>query len=279
MIDSNTSLYAIFGNPVHHSKSPLIHNASFKKTGLNAVYLAFEISDISKGLNTMRNLNIKGASITLPFKVDVMEELDTIDDKALQIGAVNTVINKNGILHGYNTDCAAAITPLKPMGIQNKTVCIIGAGGAAQAVAHGIFKEKGNIIILNRSQKSGQALADKINGQFISMTPKKNQKIKKEKEIGEHRIDILINTTSVGMFPKAKAQPFPSKYLHSDMVVMDIVYNPIKTQLLMEAQKKGCKTIDGLSMFIYQGAAQFELWTGITPDLALMRTAAISGDK
>ncbi len=295
MIDSNTSLYAVFGNPVRHSKSPLMHNACFAHHGINAAYLAFEIKDISKGLNAVRELNIKGASVTIPFKTDIMDGLDIIDDSALQIGAVNTIINKNGTLTGHNTDCQAAITPLnsilKHKGIKNKKVCIIGAGGAARAVAYGIFKEQGNIIILNRSEKSGKTLAGKVNGHFIPMDPKDNKSENKNrtniipinenlgKEIEKDTIDILINTTSVGMFPKIDVQPFPSKYLHSDMIVMDIVYNPIKTKLLIAAEQKGCKIIDGLSMFIYQGAAQFKLWTGITPDFELMRTAVMSGDQ
>lgn len=276
MIDSHTSLYAIFGNPVRHSKSPVMHNACFVRYGLNAVYLAFEIKNITNGLNAVRELNVKGASVTIPFKTDIMDGLDAIDDSALHIGAVNTIVNRDGVLKGYNTDCQAAVLPLRSMGIKGRTVCIIGAGGAARAVAYGIFKEKGRILILNRSRQSGQALANKVNGRFILMDQDEKTL---ERKIQAHKIDILINTTSVGMFPEIDGQPFPSSCLHPDMVVMDIVYNPVKTKLLKAAEDKGCKTIDGLSMFIYQGAAQFELWTGIAPDHQFMRKAVMSGDK
>ena len=150
MINSDSDLYCIFGNPVRHSKSPAIHNEWFKHYNINAAYLAFEVNDISNAITAMKTLNIQGASVTLPFKESVMDCLDHIDENALQIGAVNTIINKNGILSGFNTDFKAAIKPLKSFGIKNKKVCIIGAGGAAKAVAYGIKKNRGNLTIINR---------------------------------------------------------------------------------------------------------------------------------
>ncbi|MCK5164602.1 MAG: shikimate dehydrogenase [Desulfobacula sp.] len=271
MIDSNTQLYCVLGNPVRHSKSPVIHNACFRSNHINAVYLAFEIDEISKGITALKTLNIKGASVTIPFKESIMDYLDWIDEDALNIGAVNTVVNKDGKLLGYNTDHKAAILPLKPFGIKDKKVCIIGAGGAARAVAYGIHKEKGDIVIINRNKERGKVLALKHNADFIPMN-----EIAKMHDI---KADIIINTTSIGMYPNIKDCAFPSGLLNSRMIIMDIVYNPLKTQLLSCAQKKGCTIVDGLSMFVYQGAAQFNIWTGILPDIGLMRKAIMNGDR
>ncbi len=259
MIDSKSDLYCIFGNPVEHSKSPAIHNAWFEHYKINAVYTAFKVNNISHAITAMKTLNIKGASITIPFKESVMEYLDHIDENALNIGAVNTIINKDGKLAGFNTDFMAAIKPLKPFGIKNKKVCILGAGGAAQAVAHGINKNQGKLIIINRSIQRGKQLALKYNAQFISM-----HEINQKKEL---KADIVINTTSIGMYPADKIEncPFPPHLLNHKMIVMDIIYNPLNTKLLSHAHNKGCTTINGVSMFMHQGAAQFKLWTGITP--------------
>jgi len=263
MIDANTQLYCIFGNPVRHSKSPVIHSTCFQHHGINAVYLAFEIDEISKGIKAMKTLNIKGASITIPFKESIMAHLDWIHEDAAAMGAVNTVIVKDGKFHGYNTDYKAAIEPLKTFGIKDKKICIIGAGGAAQAIAYGIQKEKGRMLIINRNKNRGRALASRYQADFIPLSD--------VEKINEIQADIIINTTSIGMSPDIEASPLSSHHLTPQMVVMDIVYTPLNTKLLQKAQCKGCKTIDGLSMFLHQGAAQFKLWTGISPDIELMR--------
>ncbi len=263
MIDSFTELYGVFGNPVRHSKSPGIHNFAFRHHGINAVYLAFEPAQIAKSIEAIRALNIKGASITLPFKESIMEYLDWVDENASAIGAVNTVINKEGFLQGFNTDYKAAVEPLKPFGISGKKVCILGAGGAAQAVAFGIFKEKGNLLIVNRNRKKGEHLAAKYNADFFLFDDKEN--------LNKIQPDILINTTPVGMSPNISDLSFPITHLNHKTIVMDIIYTPLKTRLLREAQSKGCTTIDGLAMFLHQGAHQFKLWTGIIPDMELLR--------
>ena len=270
-MDSTTHLYGILGNPIGHSKSPAIHNACFQHHKINAVYLAFKIDEISKGITALRTLNFKGASVTIPYKKSVMEHLDWIDEDAIAIGAVNTIVNQDGKLLGYNTDFKAAVTPLKPYGIKGKKICIIGAGGAAHAVAYGLHKAKGHLFIINRNQKRGERLAQKYQADFIPMdTIKTKNKI---------NADIVINTTSIGMSPDLETLSFPSHHISSGMVIMDIVYTPLRTRLLLEAQKKGCTTIDGLSMFLYQGAVQFKLWTGISPDIKLMRNIVTNGDN
>ncbi len=268
MISSNTDLYCIFGKPIKHSKSPVIHNAWFEQYKINAAYLAFETDNISSAVTAMKALNIQGASVTIPYKESVMDCLDHIDKNALKIGAVNTIVNSDTKLTGFNTDFMAAIEPLKHFGIKNKKVCIIGAGGAARAVAHGIKENRGRLVIINRSIEKGKTLALEYDAGFISM-----DEINKS---GEFEADIIINTTPVGMYPDIKVSPFPSRLLNRRMIVMDIIYNPLKTRLLAEAQNRGCTTVDGMSMFMHQGAAQFELWTGITPEINIAQEAILS---
>lgn len=269
MIDTNTTLYCIFGNPVRHSKSPFIHNAWFKEHQINSVYLAFEPKRIEQGINAIRQLDIQGASITIPFKTQIIPYLDKIDPDAAKIGAVNTIVNKNGKLSGYNTDSSAAVRSFKGIiELPDKTICILGAGGAAQAVAFGMVKKNGDVIIVNRNQTKAEQLAQSITGRAISY-----QDLEQIKSI-----DILINTTPVGMFPDIQDSPVPDDFLSPDMAVMDIVYNPLETQLLSRARKKGCLTIDGLSMFLHQAAEQFRIWTGITPDIESMHRTITNGD-
>lgn len=271
MINAETDLYAIFGRPVGHSKSPVIHNASFQSFGINAVYLAFETDEIKKGMDAVRSLNIRGASVTIPFKEDVMAYIDEIDPEAEQIGAVNTVHHKDGRLTGYNTDSKAAINPLNPDDIAGKQVCVIGAGGAAHAVAYGIAKQGGNLLIVNRNKDRGRNLASKYNASFIAQ----DRLVRMDKLDA----DIVINTTSVGMAPDSDATPLPGHLLNPEMIVMDVVYTPLNTRLLADARATGCKTVDGLSMFIHQGAAQFKIWTGKDPDLEIMRNALLNEDR
>lgn len=265
MITAATDLYCVLGSPVSHSQSPLVHNISFIKNKINAVYLAFEPPDIETAVLSIRTLGIKGASVTIPFKETIIHYLDEVDPLALKIGAVNTVVNKAGRLVGYNTDCDAAIAPLISHGIQDKTICIIGAGGAGKAVAHGIANQGGQIIITNRSKRKGAALAAEVKGRFIC-----------QDQMDTIAADVVINTTSCGMHPlQLEDLPFPARNLIPGMVVMDVVYTPLKTKLLSIAREKGCTIIDGLSMFVAQAAAQFELWTGRKPDTQVMRDAVL----
>ena len=268
LINAATDLYCVLGSPVSHSQSPLVHNTNFRENKINAVYLAFEPPDIKSAIRSIRTLDIKGVSVTIPFKETIMDYLDEIDFLARKIGAVNTVVNRGGRLFGYNTDCQAAVAPLIPLGIKDKTICIIGAGGAGKAVAHGIAEQGGHIIITNRSVQKGIFLAEIVGGQFIESD-----------QMEKICADVVINTTSCGMEPRMEEVPFPTQNLIPGMVVMDVVYTPLNTRLLSIARQNGCKTIDGLSMFVAQAAAQFELWTGLKPDTKLMRDAVLENQR
>lgn len=265
-IDTNTSLYCVLGNPVSHSLSPVMHNSAFAHTGYKGVYLAFKVTDIASAITGIKALGIKGASITIPHKVAVMEFLDDIDEKANKIGAVNTIVNKDGMLYGYNTDCIGAINALlEKTEIKGKDVVMIGAGGAARAIGFGLLSEGGKLTILNILEDEGELLAKDLGVKYYPLS-----------YFNKVDCQILINATPVGMTPNTEDMPVNSKDLKKDMVVMDIVYNPLKTRLLKEAENIGCITVDGVSMFVYQGVAQFEMWTGQKAPVDLMRKVVLN---
>ena len=266
MIDAQTKLYGVIGNPVRHSLSPVIHNGAFKRLGWNAVYLAFEVKHVERALEGIRGLGLKGVSVTLPFKTEVIPFLDKIEGLAKKIGAVNTIVNRGGKLIGFNTDCSGALEALEEkMDLGGKRVVLLGAGGAGRAIGFGL-KERGcQLIIANRSRDRGETLSRELKCYFIPMSSFVKMKA------GELQADVVINTTSLGMVPQERETPIPKKLLRKGMVVMDIVYEPLQTKLLREAKEKGCLTINGLEMFVRQGAAQFEIWTGRKPDLKQIR--------
>jgi shikimate dehydrogenase len=251
MIDVHTKLYGIIGNPVRHSLSPVIHNGAFIRMGLNAVYLAFEVKNLEETMDGIRGLGIRGVSVTLPFKTQVIPLLDEVEELAGRIKAVNTVVNEGERLIGYNTDCRGAIEALEEkVDLKGKRVTLIGAGGAARAIGFGL-KERGcQIIISNRSQDKAEALAEDLGCTCRPLS-----------SIEELDGDVIINATSTGMFLH-EGSPLPKEVLKKGMTVMDIVYRPLQTKLLRDAVERGCSIIDGLEMLAYQGAAQLEIWTG-----------------
>jgi shikimate dehydrogenase len=252
MINAHTELYGIIGNPVRHSLSPVIHNEAFRRMGLNAVYLAFEVKSLEEAMAGIRELGIRGLSVTLPFKTQILPYLDTIEETASKIRAVNTLTVEGGNLIGYNTDCRGALEALEEkVDLKGKRVILLGAGGAARAIGFGL-KEKGcQVAIFNRSQNRADVLAKELGCGHHPLSSLK-----------EMEGEVLVNATSVGMYPFDAKSPIPKDVLKRGMVVMDIVYKPLRTKLLQEANEKGCLTIDGLEMLARQGAAQLEIWTG-----------------
>jgi shikimate dehydrogenase len=264
-INSDTVLFAVFGDPVSHSLGPVMHNTALAELQYNGAYLAFRVKDISKAVVGIKALGIRGASVTIPHKVSVMDFLDELDDSAKKIGAVNTIINRNGVLTGYNSDGLGAVKAIfEKTSIKDKSVVIIGAGGSARAIGFAVISEGGRVTIANRTPVRGEKLAKDLGADF--------QPISALKKTECH---ILINTTPVGMFPDINAIPVRKQDLNNTMVVMDIVYNPLKTRLLREAEIIGCRTISGVSMFVYQGAFQLELWTGMKAPVEVMKKAVL----
>jgi shikimate dehydrogenase len=258
-------LYAVFGDPIGHSLSPVMHNSALAQAGLDGCYLAFRVKDIAAAVNGIRGLGIRGASITIPHKITVMKYLDQVDSLAADIGAVNTIVNRRDVLHGYNSDCTGAIKALSDKTvIHGKDVAVVGAGGGARAVGFGVKQEGGRLTIINRSRQKGEKLASDLDCEFKPLS-----------EIKRLPYHIVVNATSAGMTPHEDSVPVNTDFLESGMVVMDMVYNPLKTRFLAQAEKIGCTTVDGVAMFVNQGAVQFELWTGRKAPVDMMRSVVL----
>jgi shikimate dehydrogenase len=194
-----------------------------------------------------------------------MEYLDDINDDALKVGAVNTIINNNGRLTGFNTDWLGLLLTLrKAMTIEGKTFVIIGAGGTARAAVYAVRKEGGFPIIVNRTMEKGKLLSAKLNCPFHALA-----------DVGKIKADCLINTTPVGMYPYSEKSPVEPDALAGYQYVMDVIYNPFKTKLLTDAEKQGCHIFPGLDMFVHQAAEQIRLWTGKEPSRPLMKKVVL----
>ncbi len=260
-ISGSTEIYGIIGNPVRHSMSPAMHNAAFTHLGLDKAYVAFPVEDLSAAIYGLQAAGIKGLSVTIPHKQAIMALLDKIDPLAEKIGAVNTIKFANNGLYGCNTDWLGANRAIEELtSLAGKDTLLLGAGGAARAVGFGLLEAGAKLTIASRTPETGRKLAESLGSPWLPLA-----------EAANFSGDILINATSVGMNPKAKISPFPGAKLHNFKIVMDIVYAPLKTLLLQEAEIAGCQTIHGLNMLLFQGAAQFELWTGETAPLDIMR--------
>ncbi|WP_081756606.1 shikimate dehydrogenase [Gorillibacterium massiliense] len=274
IIDTGTRLFGVFGDPVGHSKSPLMLNRAFSEKGINAVYAAFHIKPgtLKDAIAGIRALGYGGVNVTIPHKLEVMDYLDEIDEAARRIGAVNTVVNRDGRLIGYNTDGIGYVRSLiEETGCHPKGKCIlmVGAGGAARAIAFALAAEgAAEIVIANRTPEKAQELAQAASGYGavtgIGLT---------EVPVVMERADIVINTTRIGMHPMVDETPIRAEWIRPGMLVSDIVYNPRITLLLKEAEARGARIHSGLGMFIYQGAYAFEYWTGDTAPVAAMREA------
>lgn len=270
MINGQTVLFGIIGRPVTHSMSPAMHNAAFAELGINGVYVPMQPDNLEQGFDGLKSLGFVGVSVTVPFKVEIMGLLDHIDPVAQKIGAVNTLLFERGnsdtvLCKGYNTDWLGSNQALADaMVLDKSTILIIGAGGAARAVGFGLIEAGAKVIITNRTEAKGRDLAAQLGCSFVPAP-----------DLGTIHADGLINTTSVGMHPQSDAIPIRADLLANFPVVMDIVYAPMQTRLLREAAARGCRTIDGLQMLLYQGAAQFTLWTGRTAPHAIMRDALL----
>lgn len=249
-ITSATKLCALLGNPIEHTLSPLIHNAAFDHLNLNYVFLAFKVEHLKEAVHGIRALDIKGVSVTLPHKVAIIDYLDEVEDIAGKIGAVNTVVNRGGRLIGYNTDWSGAIGALEAqVDLKGRKALVLGAGGAARAIAFGLKEKGADFTILNRTVHKAERLASELGVDYGSL-----------EDSASVSFDTVINTTSLGMHPNVHDTPL-KKALLKDVLVFDMVYNPLKTRLIRDAEENGCTTIMGLEMFINQAALQFALWT------------------
>ncbi len=279
VFSGKTKIYGVIGDPIQHSLSPILHNAAFEVLRLDCAFLAFKVKpeEVGNAIAGMRSLNISGLNVTMPHKSAVIDFLDELDKTAKTIGSVNTITNKEGKLLGSSTDGIGAHNALKENGIdpKGKKVLLLGAGGAAKAIAFTIAQEADQLVILNRTAKQATDLAN-----LVKQTINRNviadaflpTRIKQEIASS----DILINATSVGMNPNSGETPIPANLLKPNLAVMDIVYNPLETRLTKDAKATGSKVVGGLEMLVYQGAASFEIWTGVKAPVEIMKKAALT---
>ncbi|MBA7581588.1 Shikimate dehydrogenase (NADP(+)) [subsurface metagenome] len=277
-ITARTNVLCIIGYPIEHSMSPIMHNAALKDQSLDYVYVAFNIppNDLKNAVLGFKMLSIKGINVTIPYKENIIPYLDEIDPLAEKIGAVNTIKNEGKYLIGKNTDASGAKKALLDAGceITGKKALILGAGGAAKAVSFALSEDLDVVYIANRTEKRAIKLAKDFTNKTAIKAVGKNMSINTLKNL-VNDVDILINTTPLGMYPDIKESPISEEILHNNLFVFDIVYNPLETRLLKEARKIGCKTLGGLDMFVNQGGLAFEWWTGKKPNLNLMKEKVV----
>lgn len=275
-LDSHTMMYGVLGDPIRHSKSPVMMNRAFEVSGLNHAYTAFHVlpGTLKDAVAGIRALGLGGANVTIPHKVEVMNYLDEIDEAARTIGAVNTIVNRSGKLIGYNTDGIGYVRSLKEetgLKLEGSKVVMIGAGGAARGVAYALAKEgTAHLYIANRSKDKAEQLAASLQ----DVCPASGHGLDELGALSEEA-KLIVNNTPVGMHPDIDETPISEQYLHEGLVCSDLIYNPLETRFLREARGRGAAVHSGLGMFIYQGAYAFEYWTRLQAPVQAMREAVI----
>jgi len=258
--------------------SPVMHNAALNDLSLDYVYLAFDVppNNLKKAILEYKKSNIKGINVTIPHKEAIIHYLDELDPLSKQIGAVNTIKNEGGVLLGRNTDALGAKQALLDAGfkIDGKKALILGAGGAARAISFALSERIDEIFISNRTEERAIKLAKELQGKTNIKATGKDMSEKTLRTL-VYSVDILINTTPIGMYPKIDISPISKDLLNENLFIFDIIYNPLQTRLLKDAKEIGSKTLNGLDMFINQGALAFEWWTGKKPNVKLMKEKII----
>ncbi len=277
-ITGSTKICCVIGSPIQHSLSPPMHNSAFNALQLDYIYVAFKVSpsQLGEAVTGLKTLNIAGFNVTIPHKETIIKYIDILEPSAIEIGAVNTIIRKDDELIGTNTDCDGALYCLRDQGIDpsGMKITILGAGGAARAVGYAFSKYCDTLIFLNRTQKRAQMLSSefKENGVRSKHFPLNKTGIAQSLE----QTDMLVNATSVGMSPRIEESIIPPNLLKPELIVFDLVYNPIETRLLSDARENGLTVIDGAQMLVYQGAIAFEKWTGKKAPVNIMRNAVLN---
>jgi 3-dehydroquinate dehydratase/shikimate dehydrogenase len=259
MVEASTQVYGVAGDPISHSLSPVMMNAAFRRETVNAVYLGLHAKSLKDLLSCVNDIPIRGMSITMPYKEQIVEALSNSDPLTRQIGACNTVVRgQDGKLYGFNTDVAGIVTPLEQrMTLTGKRILVVGAGGAARAAIFGLKARNAEVFVTNRTPETAQALARQAKAKYV-----------KSVDLPKLSFDVIINATPLGMNGNRQA-PLEEKELNANYV-FDLVYTPAETKLIKMAKAKGLHVIPGLEMFVQQGARQFEIWTGKPAPVAEM---------
>jgi shikimate dehydrogenase len=274
-ISGRTKIVGVWGHPVGHSRSPVMHNAALAALGLDWVYVPFDVDpvDVAEAVAGVRALGLIGINVTVPLKEAVLPFLDEIDPEARRIGSVNTICNREGRLCGYSTDGPGFLRAMAALGehTERRRVCLLGAGGSARAVAFALAGRGAQIQIVNRTADRAEALAQEIDRHFPGAACVIS--------LGENAapFDLLVNTTSLGMTPHEDALPdLPLPGFRDLPFVYDLIYSPRETRLLRAAREAGCPTANGVGMLVQQGALSLSLWTGLPVEaipVALMAAA------
>jgi 3-dehydroquinate dehydratase / shikimate dehydrogenase len=258
-VDAATQVYGVAGDPVEHSLSPVMMNAAFRRETVNAVYLALHAKSLKDLLACVRDIPIRGLSITMPYKQEIIEQLENSDPQTRMVGACNTLVRGvDGKLYGFNTDVAGVVVPLEQrLHLAGARILLVGAGGVARAAAFGLKGKGAEVFITNRTPEKAQSLARQAKVKYI-----------KRSDVAKQSFDVIINATPVGM-GNGKQSPLEEKELNTKYL-FDLVYVPAETRLIKMARAKGIQVIPGLEMFVQQGARQFEIWTGKPAPIAEM---------
>lgn len=265
-LSAATMVCGVIGDPIGHSRSPLIHNRAFAAAGLDAVYVPFHVTPegLDEFIREAQAFGLRGLSVTIPHKEAVQKHVTRLDPTAATIGAVNTLVfEPDGATAGYNTDEPGALDSLEAVApMKGKTVLVLGAGGAAKGIVHGLVERGATVAVTNRTRARADELAASLGCRAVDWDGRRDVPY-----------DVLVNCTPLGMYPKVDDTPLVADALRRGAIVFDTVYNPPETRLLREARARGCTTISGLEMFVRQGARQFELFTGRAAPVDVMREA------
>ncbi|MGA8528727.1 MAG: shikimate dehydrogenase [Acidobacteriaceae bacterium] len=251
-IDASTKVYGVAGNPVRHSLSPQMHNIAFRRETVNAVFLPLQTTRVNDLLTLVREVPLHGLAVTMPFKSEILKHLEKTDAMSEKIGACNTVVRaRDGKLYGFNTDVAAIVRPLeRRLPLNGAKILVLGAGGAGRAAVFGLAEKGAEVFVWNRTAETAKKLARQAKAKTI-----------KREQIAKSSFDVIVNATPIGMRGVKPASLLEPKELNTRLV-FDLVYNPIDTPLIRMAREKGLPVVTGVEMFVYQGARQFEIWTG-----------------
>ena len=268
--------FAVIGDPIDHSLSPNIHSAAFRELNLDSSYIGYRIpkGELESGIQGLKKIKISGFNVTIPHKIEMMKYLDTMDESCSIIGAVNTVVNNEGILKGYNTDMDGFLEPLKKrnISIQNKNILLIGAGGAARAIVAAMAKEKAsNVDIVNRTISNANNLSEFATKIGLNTNTKKIEQASE----GIENYDIIINSTAIGL--KNELSPISFEGVNEKTVVYDIVYAPINTDFIKKAKERKLEVIYGYEMLLGQATRAFEIWHGMKAPYIAMKRALLGG--
>lgn len=281
-ITGKTSLVGLIGWPVGHSLSPTFHNAAFAELGLDWAYVPLPVrpDDLETALKGLAALNFVGANVTVPHKQAVMRYVDELSDAARLTGAVNTIHIQEGRFLGYNSDAIGFLNALREVNCDPKglRVAVLGAGGAARAVVFALARNQADsIVVINRTAQRAAFLVDDLADAFPDSVLSFEELTRQTLVTLDGKVDLVVNTTSVGMYPNADTSPWPAEVpLPTKATFYDLVYNPLETVFLRQARTAGLPTIDGLGMLIHQGAFAFERWTGHQAPIETMRQACLS---